>query len=537
MLKTIDLRPYQTSAVQAVISVWRTHPTSRTIIVAPTGSGKTLMIASLITHFPAPARICVLAHRAELLSQNARAIERFCGEEVGIYSASLGEKSRLHRITVGGIQSIGKRHGEFGRFDLIIVDEAHLVPNNESTMYRTFLDEARKSNAAVKIVGLTATPYRLDSGLLYEGKNALFDSLAYEIEIPSLIEEGYLCPVVSKGGIRTIDTSSVHIRGGEYKQDELAKAANDEALVKEAVEEIVRIGVEDRRRGWMLFASGVDHAQALLSELKKFGVPSDIVTGETDQIDRARIISDYKNERLTALVNVNVLTTGFDAPHTDLIAMLRPTKSTSLYIQAIGRGMRISPGKTDCLLLDYAGVVREHGLIDQVDPKRNGGGGDGEEETKVKGCPACSCFVPNATRTCPYCGYEWPKREVIHDTRAYSGAVLSSQEARETVSVKGMSLKVWSKTGKTPTVRVDYRSEGGKTFSEWLCPEHIGYPRQKFEKICREEWGLLPSEFPATCRKTVDLAFRFPTPSEIVIVHPADSQYPQVKKRLYDVPF
>ena len=533
----VELRPYQQEAVSAVLALWEKNPSSRTVIVAPTGSGKTLMIAHVIASFPPSSRICVLAHRSELLNQNARAIERFCGEEVGIFSASLSRKDRNARITVGGIQSIGKRHAEFGRFDLIIVDEAHLVPNAESTLYRTFLDDALASNPSLKILGLTATPYRLDSGLLYEGKKALFDSLAYEIEIPHLIEEGYLCPIVSKGGVKSIDVSNVHIRGGEYRPDELARAASDEELTRLAVEEIVRIGVQDRRRGWMLFASGIDHAEALLAELRKFGIPSEIVTGETDQESRQKIIADYKSAQVTALVNVNVLTTGFDAPHTDLIAMLRPTKSTSLYIQAVGRGMRLSPGKENCLLLDYAGVVMEHGLIDQVDPKRNGSSKDGGEEAPAKMCPSCRSFVPNATRTCLGCGYEWPKREVVHDTRAYEGAVLSAQETRETVRIRRSVFDLWKGKSGTPTVRITYFSEDGRRFSEWICPEHIGYPRTKFEKICREEWGMLGREFPTRAEEVVRMSSQLPLPSEIVIVHPPGEPFPMIKKRLYDVPF
>lgn len=535
-------------AIDAVFSVWDRNPRSRTVVVAPTGSGKTLMISELIRRFlsggrRAQNRAVVLAHRSELLSQNARAIVGYLGwseDEVGLFSASLGRKDSDRKIMVCGIQSAGKCHdviAENGPIGLIVIDEAHLVPNNENTLYRRFLDDAMRANPDVRICGMTATPYRLDSGLLYEGKDALFDSLAYEIEIPLLIERGYLCPVISKGGIKTIDVSSVHIRGGEYRADELAHAANDDRLVGEAVEEIVRIGEADHRKGWMLFASGVDHARNLLSKLAAHGVASDIVTGETDHDVRQGIVAAYKTQKLKALVNVNVLTTGFDAPHTDLIAMLRPTKSTSLYIQSVGRGMRIFPGKENCLFLDYAGVVMEHGLIDQVDPKRNGSWtGD---DAPAKRCPACSAFVPTATRRCPFCGHTWPAKEVIHDTRAYSGAILSSQGGFRILDVRSKSMQVWSKPGKPKTVRIVYHCADGKKYSEWICPEHVGYPRTLFERRCRDEWGMIPSEFPRAAQDVVDRQFHLPTPSRIKVILREDSPWAEIKKRVYDdeIPF
>ena len=211
----------------------------------------------------------------------------------------------------------------------LVVGNCHLIPRKSTTLYKRFLDESLIANPKIKIVGFSATPYRLDSGYLHEGKDAIFDTISYEIGIMELIKDGFLCPVISKSGIQSIDLTGVHIRGGEYVQEELAHAAENSEMVKAAVKEIVSLGKD--RKAWMVFASSVKHAEMLRDEIAKYSIPVEIIIGSTQHRDK--IIDDYKSGKVRCLVSVSVLTTGFDAPHTDLLAILRPTKSTALYVQ------------------------------------------------------------------------------------------------------------------------------------------------------------------------------------------------------------
>lgn len=329
----VELRPYQRAAVDALYDCWEEGKGDHPLIVAPTGSGKSVILAALCSEaveWPG-TRVCVVTHRKELVEQDARAIMRMTDVRVGIYNAALGMKELQHSITVATIQSIYQKAPKADPWDIIVVDEAHLVPPESTTRYRRFLDEARLQNPRCKIVGLTATPYRMGSGRLDEGKDALFDSIAYEITITELLKAGHLCEIISRGGLKQIDTRGVKVRGGEYVAGELARAADNPDMTQAAVAEIARYG-EDRK-GWLIFAAGVRHAGHVADEVRKHGVTAELVTGDTPAREREVILREYKAGRIRCLVSCEVLTTGFDAPHTDLLAMLRPTKSPVLYVQ------------------------------------------------------------------------------------------------------------------------------------------------------------------------------------------------------------
>jgi DNA repair protein RadD len=525
----LELRAYQKSAIQALYSTWREGKAKHLLVVAPTGSGKSLMLSQLIKDITEKGgRVLVLCHRKELIEQDAATIFKLAGIRCGIYSAGLFRKETSEAVTVAGIQSIGSKAYSVGPFSVIIVDEAHLIPRKSETLYKKFLDESLKANPKLKIVGFTATPFRLDSGYLHEGKNAIFDAIAYEIAIPDLIKEGYLSPVISKRGLGTIDTSGLHVRGGEYIPTELASAAEDIDLVRKACAEIVECGKD--RKGWLIFASSIKHGEMIEAEIKGHGIKCQFVTGETLDSERSMAVRAFKAQELRCLININVFTTGFDAPHTDLIACLRPTKSASLYVQVVGRGMRPSPGKTDCLLLDYGGVVLEHGPIDavHVGSKR---AGSGEGEAPAKECPKCRALLHPAVRECPDCGYQFPEPDIAkHDTRAYSGAVLSDQIEDEVVDVTDVSYDLHKKEGKPDSVRVSYRSGFWKTYREWLCPEHPGIPRQKF--LARwKETGVGP--IPRTAADLLERSGDMTDPVQIIIRQIPGSKYTEIKKVIY----
>jgi DNA repair protein RadD len=359
----------------------------------------------------------------------------------------------------------------------VIVDEAHLIPKTDGTRYNKFLSDLRICNRGVKVVGLTATPYRLDSGWLHEGDNAIFDGIAYDIPVADLMEQGFLAPVISKSGVKTIDLSNVGKRGGEYIESELAKAASDPELVTETVAEIVRYGAE--RRAWLVFACGVNHAELLRGEFETHDIAADVVTGADNMTDRADKIERFRRGESKCLINVNVLTTGFNVPHVDLVAMVRATESTGLYIQIVGRGTRIAPGKENCLVLDYGDNVMRHGFIDKIKPKIKGRTEDGE--APVKKCPECLTMNHAAVRICVECGHEFPAPQFNHGTKAYSGAMISTQVQAEWLAVDDVGYSRWRKEGKPDSIRVTYYC-GITKISEWLCPDHGGYAAERYQK-------------------------------------------------------
>lgn len=477
----LDLRPYQRAAIDGLYDYWASKKGDNPLIVAPTGSGKSLIIAHLVKDamsFPG-TRVLMLTHVKELLEQNATELLNLYREaDVGFYSASL-KKKVLHRaVTFAGIQSIHKRAFDMiPPPDLVIVDECHLIPRSDSTRYNKFLSDLKLANPAVKIVGLTATPYRLDSGWLHKGEGAIFDGIAYDIPVADLMEQGFLAPVVSKAGARKIDLSEVGHRGGEFIESELAKAASDPELVRETVAEIVQYGAD--RKAWLIFACGVIHANMIRDEFQTHGIEAHVVTGADNMTERAEKIDRFRRGDYKCLINVNVLTTGFNVPHVDLVALVRATESAGLYVQIVGRGTRIAPGKIDCLVLDYGDNVMRHGFIDKVKPKIKSKTEDGQAPCKE--CPSCQTIQHAAMRNCIVCGYAFPPPVLNHGNKAYSGAMISTQVQAEWVDVDDVGYSRWRKEGKPDSIRVTYYC-GLIKVSEWLCPDHGGYAAERYIK-------------------------------------------------------
>jgi DNA repair protein RadD len=477
---TFELRDYQRAAIDATYQYWADQRGDNPLIVAPTGAGKTAIIAQLVKDAMSfsGTRVLMLTHVKELLEQGAQGLLRMYPQaEFGFYSASIGQKRLDKPITFAGIQSVWKMAYEMiPPPDLVLIDEAHMLPRNSETRYGKFIADLKVCNPAVKIVGLTATPYRLDSGELHKGKGAIFDGIAYDIPVGMLMDQGYLSPVISKGGLKQIDLTNVKKRGGEFVEADLAAAASDPELVAATVAEIVELGAD--RKSWLLFSSGVAHAEMLAEGVRGHGISCDVVTGADPAKERAGKIERFKAGQTRCLVNCNVLTTGFDAPSVDLVALVRATESTGLYVQMVGRGTRLADGKENCLILDYGQNVQRHGFIDQVKPKKAGGSGDGEAPAKE--CPNCQHMLPTATRVCPECNHEFPAPELNHAQKSYGGAMLSSQVQMEWLDVDDVFYQRWEgKAGKRDTLRVTYDC-GVLRVSEWLCPDHGGYAAERY---------------------------------------------------------
>jgi len=290
--------------------------------------------------------------------------------------------------------------------DGVAVHNCHLINHQEQGGYRTLLARLKEINPALRVVGLTATPYRLGHGLITD-KPALFDALLEPVTIEQLIAQGYLSTLRSKVTQAKLSVEGVHKRGGEYIESELQAAVDTEPLNQSVVDEV--ISRADGRKAWLFFCAGVAHAERVCEALQGRGIKAACVTGETPKRIREQMLTDFKSGALQALTNANVLTTGFDHSAIDLIAMLRPTMSPGLYVQMAGRGLRPSPGKTDCLVLDFAGVVGTHGPITNITPPTKQGDGNGEAPVKV--CDNCNELCPISARVCPACGHQFHEPE------------------------------------------------------------------------------------------------------------------------------
>ena len=376
-MASFQLRDYQQDAVSATIKHFQKSNESA-VIVLPTGSGKSLVIAELGRL--ANHKILILTHVKELVEQNHQKYESF-GLTAGIYSAGLKQKVTHHQVTFASIQSAARNLNDFSEpYSLIIIDECHRVnlasnlegggkveseekEESSTNQYQQIIQKLIQVNPNVKLLGLTATPYRLGMGWIYQKhyrgmvrseQKRPFDHCIYELPLRYLIKKKYLTPpTLVDATIEHYDFSALRENpSGEYNATDVNHLlSKNHRVTKGIIEQVVELS--EQRQGIMIFAATVDHAKEIHSYLPQDR--SALVTGATDSTDRDNLIKAFKQKDIKYLVNVSVLTTGFDAPHVDMIAILRPTQSVSLYQQIIGRGLRLSDNKKDCLVIDYTG--------------------------------------------------------------------------------------------------------------------------------------------------------------------------------------
>ncbi len=509
------LRPYQHSAVDAVYRHLRAHDTNP-VVVIPTGGGKTPVMATICRDAVETwqGRVLILAHVKELLQQSVDKLRQVAPDlNVGVYSAGLNRRDTKHAVIVAGIQSVYQRSAELGAFDLILVDECHLIAADGEGMYRQFLAEAQTHSPHLRVIGFTATPFRLDAGPICRDDHFLND-ISFEIGVRELIRDGYLSKLVSKAGIAKADTSQLRVRAGEFVAGEIESLMDEAALVEAACAEIVELTRD--RQSVLIFAAGVQHGRHVCRVLReRHDVECGFVCGESSDRDRDELLARFRREQrhklfelqpLKYLCNVNVLTTGFDAPNVDCVVLLRPTMSPGLYYQMVGRGFRLHSGKENCLVLDYGGNVLRHGPVDRVrvrDPNAIGTG-----EAPAKECPECRALLATAYRVCPECGHEFPKPESKkHADRAANGGVISGEVIDQAWEVRDIRYWVHSKKDAPDdapkTMRVDYLVGLDHWVSEWICFEHSGWARRKAEQWWRERSR---NPVPDSAQEAVDLA-------------------------------
>ncbi|MGM0983030.1 MAG: DEAD/DEAH box helicase family protein [Pseudomonadota bacterium] len=432
------LRPYQQASVRRVVEHFR-GSSDPAVVVLPTGSGKSLVIAELARL--ARGRVLVLAHVRELVEQN-HAKYRAYGLEADIFSAGLGRKETGRQVVFGSVQSVvrGLEHFDNGSFTLLVIDECHRVSPAEDSSYRQVIDRLRAANPQLKILGLTATPYRLGQGFIYHRhhhgmvrgeEDAFFRDCVFEQPLRLMVKQGYLAEprrldaaLFKEGQALRYDFSALAPgSSGIFREEELNRVVAGHRATPGIIAEVVAHAAD--RQGVMLFAASRVHAEEILGYLP--AGEAALVTGETPSAERERFISAFKARELKYLVNVAVLTTGFDAPHVDLIVILRPTESVSLYQQIVGRGLRLSPGKRDCLILDYAGNPWDLYAPEVGSPRP----ASDAEPVQVE-CPACG-----------HANLFWGKRDgelvIEHFGRRCQGLVLSSRARPRAKSEKSTS--------------------------------------------------------------------------------------------------
>lgn len=356
----VTLRPYQQEAVNATLAHFRQH-TTPAVIVLPTGAGKSLVIAELARL--ARGRVLVLAHVKELVAQNH---SKYCalGLEADIYAAGLRRKESHGKVVFASVQSVARNLEQFNdEFSLLIVDECHRISEDDDSQYQQILSHLQQHNPQLRLLGLTATPFRLGKGWIYHfhyhgmirgDEKALFRDCIYELPLRYMIKHGYLTPPARLDmPVVQYDFSRLQAQSnGLFSETDLnKKLKKQQRITPHIISQIEEFAAT--RKGVMIFAATVEHAREVLGLLP--ADDAELITGETPGTRRDELLEAFKARRFRYLVNVSVLTTGFDAPHVDLIAILRPTESVSLYQQIVGRGLRLAPGKNDCLILDYAG--------------------------------------------------------------------------------------------------------------------------------------------------------------------------------------
>ncbi|MGZ3772555.1 MAG: DEAD/DEAH box helicase [Bdellovibrio sp.] len=356
------LRDYQQAAVHNTVKYFQ-KKRDPAVIVLPTGAGKSLVIAELARI--ANGRVLVLAHVKELVEQNHTKYISY-GLAAGIYSASLGKKDWDEKAIFGSVQSVARAPEDFfNDFSLLAIDECHRVAEEGSTQYQEVIKKLLERNPRLCILGLTATPYRLGLGWIYEysqageiktDKKRFFKQCVYELPLSYMIKNKFLTtPVKVDIPVTCYDFSELSDKDRMFTASEVEEILKSQKrLTPLIIKNIIDITQRFDRKGVMIFSSSVKHAEEIMSHLP--ANDSRVVLGDTDMKERDEIVESFKQKKFKYLVNVSVLTTGFDAPHVDVIAILRPTESNSLYQQIVGRGLRLSDDKKDCYVLDYTGM-------------------------------------------------------------------------------------------------------------------------------------------------------------------------------------
>lgn len=521
-------REYQTYGVDSLVKYFDDGNEGNPVIAAPTGTGKSVMIAmfceQMAKKYPG-IKIQVLTHVKELIDQNFKKfLQMWPQAPAGIYSASLKRRDTHNNIIFGGIQSVGKKAHLFGMVHIIIVDEAHMVNPDEATLYSKYIAMLKVLNPKLKVIGLTATPWRRGMGSITE-EGGIFTDICCDMTgvdaFNWFIDSGYLVPLVPARTSFKLDTTGVGIQGGDYNAKKLQVAVNRADITRRALREVIELA--GNRKSWLIFASGVEHAKDIVQMLEEeFQIRAKAVYSKgMEETERDSIINEFKAGTLRVVVNNNILTTGFDHPGLDLIVCLRPTLSSVLWVQMLGRGTRpdfvsgwdlstkagrlaaiANSDKLNCMVLDFAGNARKLGPInDPVLPHKKGAGAGA---MPVKECEACGCENHASARFCGgkaapnqmagFCGAEFVFKVKIEATAATTEIIRQAAEAPliEEATVETVQYGYLARGGRPTTLLVTYQC-GLNLFKDYICLEH---PKNNYAYVKAASWWRQRSNSP-----------------------------------------
>jgi DNA repair protein RadD len=568
-------RWYQEESKDAFFDYYKNGNIGNPLIALPTGTGKslvnTMIIEEIITRYP-NQRILCLTHVKELIEQNYKAlIGHWPTAPAGIYSAGVGRKDVGYPITFAGIQSIHKKANVFQRTDVIIVDEAHLVSPKGGTMYQKFISDLKRYNPYLIVVGMSATPFRIGQGELT--KNGLFTDVCYDMttmeKFNQLVDEGYIASLIPLRTKNELDIDGLRTVSGEFNIQQMQERYNVDSITRVALEESIVSGFH--RNHWLIFATGIEHCERIAKMLTEvYGVECKSVHSKIPKDERENILNEFKNGKLKAVVNNNVLTVGFDYPAIDLIIVLRPTNSAQLWVQMMGRGTRpvwpsraraepcnwnlwptnsIEQGRYDldtiegrmlcikegpkpnCLVMDFAANTKRLGPInDPVIPKPPKKG-KRKGEAPIKICDNCGMYNHASVRICKACGYEFPVAVKIKSNASDHELIRREDTVQkpiviEVVKVTGREFAIHQKKDMPPSLKITFAC-GFNLFTLYLGLEH----KEPFAKQSRDLWRLMSGSNDVEVPSNTETAYRLAieelrTPLYLRVRF--DTEYPQI---------
>lgn len=531
-------RWFQKEGVNAFFEYFKNGNTGNPVLAFPTGTGKSFVIAMIIKQMfdnYHSSRVLMLTHVKTLIEQNAEKLTILWPQApLGIHSAGLNQRDTIEPIIYAGVQSVysfmkkSEKHDiekplqfrHLGWRDVVFIDEAHMLNPDEETMYQYVLAQLREVNPLLKVVGLTATPYRMKNGLLTEG--GIFTDMCYDItdrrSFNRLIEEGFLCPLIPKSTEVTVDTSKIKITGSDFNSKELE--TETEKVTYAALQETVQYGQD--RNCWMVFASGINNSESAAEMLQSMGIDALAVHSKLKSTVNQERLEAHKAGHLKCIVSNNKITTGYDCPQVDLIAMLRPTMSVPLHIQMAGRGTRIHPSKRNTLYLDFAKNVQRLGPInDPIIPRKSQKGKAGDAPVWI--CPNCNCYNHASARECEICGQVHVFKSKLTASAGTLEVIAGDGPEIHTFTVNNVMYLKHQKPGSAPMIRVNYLC-GVRMFTEFVGLEHKGFVRRKAEQWWMERHRDNP---PVTTEEALRLIAELRMPRSIT-VHVNKKPYPEI---------
>ncbi len=529
-MKNLEPRAYQNDAVAAWKKAAGDKPNENELLVLPTGSGKTVIMALIIAMAVKwGMRVLVLARSRELVDQNRNTFEWWFPEhqdKVGSFCAGLGLREASAQVVFASVQSVFNKGKELGERRLVIIDEAHQIPPRENSQYQQLIKTLEESSNLVKLLGLTASPYRLDGGIIY-GSGQQFDSVAYNVPLSLLIEEKYIAKP------RTLDVTKIDLKGIRKTAGDFNKAQVENRFLQQSISnEILTAANAKNCKSVLIFASGVAHAEALSRELEELGEKPRVITGDTLPLLREVFIDQFKKRSLRFLINVECLTVGFDAPCVDMVVIARATQSPGLFLQMVGRGFRKFPGKEECWVLDYGENISRHGPIDSetygIDTIKPPSQGTGQPPQRV--CPKCFEINLASAKFCTRCNLEFPKKK--KEFIASQEEILSKPTW---LIVKHTTYSIHEgKNDRPKSLRVTYRCHcdhspmNVRYISEWMCFEHQNYARRK-----AHDWftSVSPQHIPTNVADALHLINTIGIAKTLRIEVKRDGKYDRVLRR------